>query len=101
MIIDLNAAVAELVPAYLERREAEIQILETALEAGELPVIQRIAHNMKGTGSGYGVPALTEIGQRLEAAAKSGDGPAIGALITELSDLLVTLKNSLTPAARR
>lgn len=100
MIIDVNAAVAELVPGYLERREAEIRILEEALAAGDLPVIQRIAHNMKGTGAGYGFPAITAIGRAMEAAAKTGHRPEIRVRLSELTDLLGKLKNSRAPGAR-
>jgi HPt (histidine-containing phosphotransfer) domain-containing protein len=100
VIIDVNAAVAELVPGYLERREAEIQVLGNALAAGDLPVIQRIAHNMKGTGGGYGFPEITEIGRAMEAAAKIGNRPEICARLSELTDLLVKLKNSRVPVAR-
>ena len=100
MIIDLNAAIAELVPGYLERREAEIRILEDALAAGDLPVIQRIAHNMKGTGAGYGFPRITAIGRAMEVAAKSGNRPEIRARLSELTDLLETLTISLAPVVR-
>lgn len=100
MIIDVNAALAELVPGYLERREAEIRVLEDALAAGDLPVIQRIAHNMKGTGAGYGLPRITAIGRAMEAAAKTGNRPEIRARLSELTDLLGTLKVSLAPVTR-
>ncbi len=100
MIIDVNAAVAELVPGYLERREAEIRVLEDALAAGDLAVIQRIAHNLKGTGAGYGFPAITAIGRAMEAAAKTGDRGEIHTRLSELTDLLGTLKNSCVSGAR-
>lgn len=99
VIIDVNATVAELVPGYLERREAEIQILENALAAGDLPVIQRIAHNMKGTGAGYGFPRITDIGRAMEAAAKTGDPSQIRAGLAELTDLVRRLKSA--PGSQR
>ena len=98
MIIDVNAAVAELVPGYLERREAEIQILGDALAADDLPVIQRIAHNLKGSGAGYGFPRITALGRAMEAAAKSAHRPEIRAALSELTDLLGRLKN--TPGSK-
>jgi hypothetical protein len=43
------------------------------LQAGRLEDIQRVGHNLKGTGSGYGFPEVTNIGRRREAAAKAGN----------------------------
>lgn len=100
MIIDVNAAVAELVPGYLQRRQAEIRVLEDALASGELPVIQRIAHNIKGTGAGYGFPEITELGRAMEAAAKAGNQPEIRARLSELTGLLSHLKSSLAPVTQ-
>lgn len=100
VIIDVNASVAELVPGYLERREAEIRILEDALAAGDLAVIQRIAHNLKGTGAGYGFPGISALGRAMEAAAKSGNRPEIGARLSELTDLLGKIKDAHAPVTR-
>ena len=89
MIIDVNAAVAELVPAYIERRQTEIQILEDALEAGDLPVIQRVAHNMKGTGAGYGFPDITQGAARAETLIKTtSEIQAIKAAVDDLIELI-------------
>jgi HPt (histidine-containing phosphotransfer) domain-containing protein len=89
---DIGSAIAQLVPAYLRRRAAEIQTLKDALRVDDLEAIQHIAHNWKGTGSGYGFCQITEIGRRMEAAAKSGGRAEIRACLAELSEFLATLK---------
>jgi histidine phosphotransfer protein HptB len=100
VIIDVNAALAELVPAYLERRADEIGILRDALAAGELAVIQRIAHNMKGTGAGYGFPRITEIGRAMETAAKTGREPEIRGHLAELAEVLGQIRHHRETGSR-
>jgi hypothetical protein len=48
----------DVVPAYLEKRRAEIPLYQQALAAAD--------HKMKGTGEGYGFPVLTEMGASVE-----------------------------------
>jgi hypothetical protein len=36
-----------------------------------------MGHGMKGSGGGYGFDAITNIGRKIEAAAKAGDAEAI------------------------
>jgi HPt (histidine-containing phosphotransfer) domain-containing protein len=85
---EMQKTIAQLVPAYLERRAADIQALAQALQQDDLPAVQRIAHNMKGTGSGYGFTKITEIGARMEAAAKSGMRSEVGVCLSDLTDFL-------------
>ena len=47
---------------------------------------------MKGSGSGYGLPEVTRLGRDIEAAARSGDSGAIGALIEDLDGRLARLR---------
>ena len=37
----------------------------------------KIDHDLKGSGTGYGLDAITEMGRALESAAKNGDGAEI------------------------
>jgi len=60
----------DVVPGYLKKRRADVVSCCDALAAGDLASIQAIAHKMKGTGAGYGFPFLTEIGGKIETAAR-------------------------------
>jgi signal transduction histidine kinase/CheY-like chemotaxis protein len=62
----------DVVPGYLKKRRADVVSCCDALAAGDLASIQAIAHKMKGTGAGYGFPFLTEIGGKIETAARQG-----------------------------
>jgi PAS domain S-box-containing protein len=65
--------IADLVPRYLEKRRNEVDILNAALKMRDFARIRQIAHGIKGSGAGYGLPELTNFGRRLEAAAMAGD----------------------------
>jgi signal transduction histidine kinase/CheY-like chemotaxis protein len=78
----------DVVPAYLEKRKLDLSSYYEALDAGNLAAIQTIAHNMKGTGAGYGFPFLTEIGEKIEAAARAGRRNELKARIDELASWL-------------
>ncbi len=67
----------EVVPKYLNKRRAEIPLYRKALEDGNFEAIKDLGHKMKGTGTGYGFPLLTELGGALESAAKGMDAAEI------------------------
>ena len=82
------AWLADRVPAYLARREADVDAVKQALVAGDFQCIQKIGHNMKGTGSSYGFCRITELGGGLESAAKAGNGDEVATLLEDLTGYL-------------
>lgn len=77
-------SLADRVPGYLARREADIQDIERALAADDFQRIQKLGHDMKGSGSSYGFCRITEIGGDLESQAKAGTRTEIAALLRDL-----------------
>lgn len=63
----------DIVPGYLERRRGEVAVYREALARGDMDAIRQMAHRMKGTGTGYGLPVLTELGGAMEQAAEKSD----------------------------
>ena len=78
----------DIVPIFLERRRQEVDRLRGQLEQNDYEGIALAGHSMKGTGGGYGFAAISDLGGRLEQAAKSRDAEAVTALIAELADYL-------------
>jgi HPt (histidine-containing phosphotransfer) domain-containing protein len=93
--------IAEHVPAYLNRREADVKALKHALAADDFQGVQEIAHNLKGSGSSYGFSRITEIGDSMEAAAKLGNREGVGERLTELNSYLLSVKNDLIESNER
>jgi HPt (histidine-containing phosphotransfer) domain-containing protein len=60
-------------PAFLANRWLDVEKMRAALGAEEFGAIQRIGHNCKGIGKGYGFAPISEIGARIESSAKTQD----------------------------
>jgi CheY-like chemotaxis protein len=78
----------DVLPGYLERRRTDVQTIRAALEKGLYDTIRIAGHRMKGSGAGYGMDRITEIGSGLEDAAASGNAEGIGKLAQELEEFL-------------
>ena len=68
--VAVDPALADIVPRYLQSIRENAECLDRWLQASNFVEIQRVGHNMKGTGAAYGFPAITEIGATIEEAAK-------------------------------
>ena len=71
--IVVEEGMEDIVPGYLERRRGEVAVYREALARGDMEAIRQMAHRMKGTGAGYGLPVLTELGGAMEQAAEKSD----------------------------
>ena len=58
---------------YLAKRQEGLPALRELVEAGEYRRVRELAHDIKGTGLGYGFPPLTDAARELEAAAAGSD----------------------------
>lgn len=80
--------VRDLIPHYLQNRANDVTILRRALEERNFEILRRTGHSMKGSGGGYGFRGLTEIGDRIEAAALREDVVTVQSCVGELVDYL-------------
>jgi len=71
----VDEEVFDLIPKYLERRRDDVQAVAAALAEGDFEAIRRLGHGMKGSGGGYGLYAVTEMGGGLEEAGKERSEP--------------------------
>jgi HPt (histidine-containing phosphotransfer) domain-containing protein len=80
--------IGELLPGYLKNRRVDLHSLGAALGKNDYGAIQVVGHQMTGSGTGYGFPALSEIGRRLELAAKEETAEGVRAQVSALADYL-------------
>ena len=66
----IDADLKDLIPGFLENRRNDIGKLQSALDDKDFDALQRIAHDMKGIGAGYGFDKITDLGLEMENAAK-------------------------------
>jgi PAS domain S-box-containing protein len=63
----------ELSRDYLARRKEAMSTLRDCLDGGDYDRVRRMAHDVKGTGTGYGFAPLTNVARTLEQAAATAD----------------------------
>lgn len=76
---------AELVRGFASELPARAGSLEELLSGNDLAELQRLAHQLKGAGGGYGFPQITDAAASLEQAIKEG---ADGSVIKERTALV-------------
>lgn len=81
-----------LIPSYLENRRNDVALLHDALAQGNYEMVRNLGHKMKGSGGGYGLDRISEIGHHLEVAAKIQDSAAIKHEIAALQGFLDALE---------
>ncbi|USN99496.1 MAG: response regulator [Phycisphaeraceae bacterium] len=84
---------------WLSELGRKLEIAGAALDAGDLELIARIGHAIKGSGGTLGMSAFTEPGESLEHAATAGDGGRCALLIERLRSLGAEYRVSLEKRA--
>jgi HPt (histidine-containing phosphotransfer) domain-containing protein len=88
IIVVADPDLADLIPGFIENRRHDISSLTAALEQGDYEAIRVLGHGMKGFGKSYGFAEITEIGSRLEQAAKERAAETITRDVEELATYL-------------
>jgi signal transduction histidine kinase/DNA-binding response OmpR family regulator len=65
----VSERVLKLVPQYLGAKRKQIEEARASLISRDFAPIRRFGHNLKGTGRGYGFPAIEAMGREIESAA--------------------------------
>lgn len=64
-----DEAFTEIVAEFLEGLNTRLKTMQDAIGSGDFDALRVAAHQLKGSGGGYGYPALTEHAARLEQSA--------------------------------
>ena len=78
---DLSGLIDQFVCGLCEK----VRNMQEALVNGDFQTLQKVAHQLKGAGGGYGYPKLTDLAKTLEDAAKSEDREAAGLALAPLA----------------
>ena len=88
ILIEIDEDLEDLVPEYLGSRKKEIDILKNMLASQEFDQIKVIAHNLKGSGGGFGFDYISECGFNIEQMTKKGQADALLEWIEKLDTFL-------------
>ncbi|MFQ5414019.1 MAG: Hpt domain-containing protein [Phycisphaerae bacterium] len=81
-----DASFADIVEEFVNGLDDRLKNMEQAVRASDFEALRSAAHQLKGSGGGYGYPVLTEHAARLEQQAKAN-------LVDECFDQLAVLKD--------
>ena len=84
----VDEGLIDLIPQYLDNRRNDVQALAAAVLKGDFDTIRRLGHGMKGSGGGYGLDAVTEVGWGLEESAKARNSDDARRWLEKLEDFL-------------
>jgi response regulator RpfG family c-di-GMP phosphodiesterase len=79
---------SDIVPDFMERRKHDVEALRLALETADYKTVHVVAHNLKGSGGGYGFDPISEIGADLEDAVDVRDHARMARSIDALAEYL-------------
>jgi len=88
-----DPSIARLAPRYLKNVEKDLKALYAAETGEDYATIQRIGHNLNGTGGSFGFPRITELGAAMELASKDRAMGPIRASIHELATYLEQVRS--------
>ncbi len=86
--VGVPAGLEAIVPGYLARRRREVTQMTSLLAASDYDSLRIMGHDLKGSGSSYGFPLLTQYGVELESAARRADHDALAVEIMRLGSYL-------------
>lgn len=87
-----DPAMAKLLERYVARRWEDLERGKQALIAMDVGTLARIGHNMRGSGTAFGIDAISSLGAALESAAEDRNRFAIRDVLANLEALLVRIR---------
>jgi histidine phosphotransfer protein HptB len=92
IIVQISTDLEPLIPRYLTNRQADIERLQEAVTQQNTEEIRALGHMLKGSGTSFGLDAVSEFGRALEIAAKAANMPEAQRLIDEFAVFLERLE---------
>jgi len=83
-----DEGLAAIVPKFLNNVRRNSAVVAAALARGDFDAIRSLGHNMKGTGTSFGFPQISEIGDELERAAKERNADSVCTVTANLVQFL-------------
>ena len=97
-IVRVDKYLADIVPSYLKGRRDELPVIDELIGKEDFAGLKAIGHRLHGSGGGFGLDFLTELGKRMEVSAAASDKAVLAAQAAELKDFLENLEIEYVPA---
>lgn len=86
IVYEIDKELEEIVPAFMNSRRKDIELLKNFYAEKNYEEIRSIGHKVKGTAGSYEFMQLSEIGGKLEKAATDHEDASLDSLIKEYED---------------
>jgi signal transduction histidine kinase/CheY-like chemotaxis protein/HPt (histidine-containing phosphotransfer) domain-containing protein len=74
-----------MIPEFIGRREQDLVTIREHIGSGNFQAIRALAHNIKGSGSSFGFPEITDAARRMESAAQESNAEEIESLVAVIA----------------
>jgi HPt (histidine-containing phosphotransfer) domain-containing protein len=91
----IDPDIHDLVPVFLAAREKDADAIERCLRLDAFELIAALAHKIKGSGSSYGFPFISSIGEDLERGTSMHDHDAIAGSVRRLRSYLACVQREV------
>lgn len=85
----------DIIPAYLERRKEDMAQLNDLMSKKDFAGIMKIAHKLKGNGASFGFDHITELGDKMNQAAKSENTEEVRKIIQDFENEIQQIRFNL------
>jgi CheY-like chemotaxis protein len=92
IVVEGDPDLKDLIPEFLAHKRQDLTLIRAAFERRDYAALATFGHRMKGEGGGFGLGALSEMGDAIERAANAGRGDEVGRQVQALSDYLGRVK---------
>ena len=92
IVVKVDPDIADMVPRFLENRSRDVARLREALGRADAEAVRAIGHTLNGVGGGYGFPAISEFGARIEEAGAARQTDTAARVVDELADYLARVQ---------
>ena len=87
-----NLKLVPIVRKFAARLQQQLSAAREAMDAGDLPEVERLAHWLAGAAGTVGYDAFTEPAREMEAAAKAGDAALAEVVLQRLARMGLQLE---------
>jgi HPt (histidine-containing phosphotransfer) domain-containing protein len=92
IVVKVDPDIADMVPRFLANRSRDVERLREAIGRADAEAVRAIGHTLNGVGGGYGFPAISELGARIEEDGGAGRIDAATRAVDELADYLARVQ---------
>ncbi len=92
IIVEVDEDLEDLMDGYLAKRLEDIRTITSLLKSKDFSEVQALAHKMKGSGGGYGLDFISEVGVNVEIHAKASEVDPILEWLARLKDYVERLE---------